>query len=398
MAAPARPTAHPARASRRLSAQGLVGQSQALRGCLARLPAWPAALLALTLTGCVASPDKPHPDYNSAKAHHRPDGFTNRYASAGDQPGFLRWQWERLRDGLPKPPTAPITGITPDVEYLRANTQGTAVTWIGHATVLLQLDGLNILTDPHWGERASPVSFAGPRRHQPPGVPFEQLPPIHAVLISHNHFDHLDHGTVQRLMDTQPGIRFFVPLGVQRWFQANVRGSRIDGDKPNVIALDWADSATIEGATGEATLRLLAVQHWSSRTPWDRNQSLWGSWAVLHPHFRFWFSGDLGYSQDTRDIGRAMQAGGGFDLAAIAIGAYEPRWFMRASHINPAEAVQVMRDVGARAAFGIHWGTFEGLTDEPLDQPPRDLQQALQAQPDAPDFRVLRHGQTWKLR
>ncbi len=140
------------------------------------------------------------------------------------------------------------------------------------------------------------------------------------------------------------------------------------------------------------------MQHWSSRTPWDRNQSLWGSWAVLHPQLRFWFSGDLGYSPDTRDFGRAMQAAGGFDLAAIAIGAYEPRWFMRASHINPAEAVQVMRDVGARAAFGIHWGTFEGLTDEPLDQPPQDLKRALQAQPDVPDFRVLKHGETWKLR
>ncbi len=383
---------------RRLSTRARTRPGNLLPARLTVLRTVTAALLALTLSGCVTATDRPNLDYNPAKAHHRHDGFVNRYAPAGDQPGFLRWQYERLRDGLPKPPAAPITGVSPDVDFLRANTRGTSVTWIGHATVLLQLDGLNILTDPHWGDRASPVNFAGPRRHQPPGVPFEQLPPIHAVLISHNHFDHLDLGTVQRLMDTQTGIRFFVPLGVQHWFRANIRGSRIEGDKPNVIALDWDDSATLQGATGEATLRLLAVQHWSSRTPWDRNQSLWGSWAVLHPRFRFWFSGDLGYSQDTRNIGQAMQAGGGFDLAAIAIGAYEPRWFMRASHINPAEAVQVMRDVGARAAFGIHWGTFEGLTDEPLDQPPRDLQQALQAQPDAPDFRVLRHGQTWRLR
>ncbi len=362
--------------------------------------AWASALLVLCLAGCVAAQPNPMPDFNPAKAHHRPDGFVNRYAGAGDQPGFLKWQWERTRDGLPKPPAEPVRGVTPDVQALRANTGETTATWVGHATVLLQLDGLNLLTDPHWGDRASPVSFAGPRRHQPPGLPFDQLPPIHAVLISHNHYDHLDEGTVQRLMDGHPGVRFFVPLGVQRWFKDNIRGSRIDGPDRNVIALDWDDSATLRGASGEATLRLLAVQHWSSRTPWDRNRMLWGSWAVLHPKFRFWFSGDLGYSKDTRDIGDAMRAGGGFDLAAIAIGAYEPRWFMRNSHINPSEALQVMRDVGARAAFGIHWGTFEGLTDEPLDQPPRDLQAALAAlaaQGDKPDFRVLRHGQTWRL-
>ena len=205
------------------------------------------------------------------------------------------------------------------------------------------------------GDRASPVNFAGPRRHQPPGVPFEQLPPIHAVLISHNHYDHLDRGTVQRLMDTQAGIRFFVPLGVQHWFKANIRGSRIDGNDRNVIALDWDDSATLPGATALVTLQFLAVQHWSSRTPWDRNQSLWGSWAVLHPRFRFWFSGDLGYSQDTRNIGQAMQAGGGFDLAAIAIGAYEPRWFMRDQHMNPEESVKAFVDCGAELALAHQW-------------------------------------------
>lgn len=128
--------------------------------------------------------------------------------------------------------------------------------------------------------------------------------------------------------------------------------------------------------------------------PWDRNHTLWGSWAALHPRLRFWFSGDLGYSPDTQDIGRRL---GGVDLAAIAIGAYRPRWFMKASHIDPAEALQVMRDVGARSALGIHWGTFEGLSDEPLDQPPADLRQAMDALPQKPDFRVLRHGQTWRM-
>ena len=272
------------------------------------------------------------------------------------------------------------------------------MTWVGHATVLLQVDGVNILTDPHWGPRASPVSFAGPKRHQPPGVPFEQLPPIHVVVISHNHFDHLDVKTVQALVDHHPGVRFLVPLGVQHWFAREVRGAVIEGAKRNVIALDWDERHTVQGRTQPLDFHFLAVQHWSARALGDRHQTLWGSWAVLHPTFRFWFSGDLGYSPDTLDIGRRI---GPIDLAAIAIGAYEPRWFMKESHLNPEEALRVMGDVQARAAIGIHWGTFEGLSDEPLDQPPRDLalaKQRHQGTGPAADFFVLRHGQTWQAR
>ncbi len=154
----------------------------------------------------------------------------------------------------------------------------------------------------------------------------------------------------------------------------------------------------MQGRTQPLDFHFLAVQHWSARALGDRHQTLWGSWAVLHPTFRFWFSGDLGYSPDTLDIGRRI---GPIDLAAIAIGAYEPRWFMKESHLNPEEALRVMGDVQARAALGIHWGTFEGLSDESLDQPPRDLALAKQRQQGtgpAADFFVLRHGQTWQAR
>jgi len=348
----------------------------------------------LLVAGCTWLPDHPHPDYDPSKPHHRPEGFVNRYGSAAGTGNLLKWQWERLRDGLPKPPAEPVTGVGADLAAIRAPGSAPAVTWVGHATVLIQVDGVNLLTDPHWGERASPFSFAGPRRHQPPGIPFDALPPIRAVLISHNHWDHLDKETVQRLMDRHPGIRFYVPLGVQHWFQDHVRGVTLDGPAKNVFALDWDDTATIQGGSAPLTLQFLAVQHWSARMPWDRQQTLWGSWAVLHPRLRFWFSGDLGYSKDTQDIGRRL---GEIDLAAIAIGAYQPRWFMKASHIDPTEAVQVMRDLRARSALAIHWGTFEGLSDEPLDQPPLDLRRAIESQPQRPDFRVLRHGQTWRI-
>jgi L-ascorbate metabolism protein UlaG (beta-lactamase superfamily) len=350
------------------------------------------ALMTAALAACVSFAPRTNPDYDANKSHHRPDGFVNRYAERSDKPGLWRWQYERLRDGLPKPPAAPVLGVAPDLTLLNSNSPQPRITWVGHSTLLVQVDGVNLLTDPHWGQRASPFKFAGPKRHQAPGVPFDQLPSIHAVVISHNHWDHLDRETVQALMDRHPGIRFFVPLGLQHWFMKEVRGAVVEGPSRNVIALDWDQQVSLPGRTQALELHLLAVQHWSARSLGDRYQTLWGSWALLHPTFRFWFSGDLGYSPDTQDIGRRF---GGFDLAAIAIGAYEPRWFMKESHLNPAEALQVMREVKARTAIGIHWGTFEDISDEPLDQPPKDLEAAKQALDTPQNFLVLRHGQTW---
>jgi len=350
------------------------------------------SMLCLALAACSSLGFRSNPDYDPSKPHHRPDGFVNRYAERSDKPGLWRWQYERLRDGLPKPPAAPVLGVPPDLSLLHSESQQPRVTWVGHATLLVQVDGVNLLTDPHWGHRASPVSFAGPKRHQPPGIPFDKLPPIHAVVISHNHWDHLDRDTVQALMDGHPGIRFYVPLGLQHWFKKEIRGAVIEGAARNVWAMDWDQQVSISGKTDAMDLHFLAVQHWSARSLGDRYETLWGSWAVIHPTFRFWFSGDLGYSPDTRDIGQRM---GGFDLAAIAIGAYEPRWFMKDSHLNPQEALQVMQEVNAKASVGIHWGTFEGISDEPLDQAPKDLEIAKTKFAAPKNFFVLKHGQTW---
>ncbi len=327
---------------------------------------------------------KNNPDYNPNKTHHRLDGFVNRYDQLFEKHSFLKWQWDRIRDGLPKPPAEPIIGTEPDIKFIKSNHEKIAVTWIGHATVLLQIAGINILTDPHLRDRASPISFLGPKRQQPPGIPFEDLPAIHYVLISHNHYDHLDEDTVQKLMSSHKPL-FLVPLGVQHWFKKNINGAIIDGDKRNVIALDWDEKYS----NNNLEFHFLSVQHWSARTPFDRCETLWGSWAVINDKFSFWFSGDLGYSKDTIDIGKRF---GGFDLAAIAIGAYEPRWFMKKFHINPKESIQVMKDIGAKQAFGIHWGTFEGLTDESLDQPEIDLVAALKDE--NLDFKILKHGET----
>lgn len=321
--------------------------------------------------------------------------FENRYASNPSRGNFLKWQIQRLWYGLPHEPNHPLEPIPPDLGYLRHPGGQTSVTWIGHASVLLQLDGLNILTDPMFSEYASPIPPLGPKRHQPPGLSLQELPHVDVVLISHNHYDHMDLGSL-RVLALQAGgpPQFLIPLGNERWFRDNIPGLTYDGPGRNVFAMDWDDQHTVHAQSADLVIHFEAVQHWSARSLWDRNETLWGSWALIHPRFRFWFSGDLGYSQDIADIGKKY---GGFDLAAIAIGSYEPRWFMAQYHLDPDEAVRAMLEVGARQALGIHWGTFQ-MSDEPLDQPPRDLDAALAARAIAPGrFFVLRHGETRKL-
>lgn len=335
-------------------------------------------------SGCVQK----NPHYDPAKPHHTPEGFRNTYPHPRPSGlDFWRWAVQRRLAGLPKPPTGDLAPVTPDLEFLHADSDETAVTWIGHATVLMQMGGLNILTDPQFSERASPVSWAGPRRWQPPGVALADLPRIDLVLISQNHYDHLDLASVRALAVQEGGSPLFlVPLGLKAWFERNVPDS-----SGSVHDLDWWGRRELSGAV----VHFVPVQHWSQRTLWDRNRTLWGGWVVQQPGFVFYFAGDMGYSRDTLDIGERF---GGFDFAAIPVGAYEPRWFMHSQHINPDEAVQVHKDVQAAQSLGIHWGTFNGITDEPLDQPITDLKLALEKHGlTEHDFFLLRHGETRRL-
>jgi L-ascorbate metabolism protein UlaG (beta-lactamase superfamily) len=339
-------------------------------------------LLSLTLlSACTA-----YTYYDPTKPHHGPEGFRNTNPNAQIGNGFWKWQWERWRADLPKPAPPggwPIPVVQADAAYLKANVSEATLTWIGHATLLLQLNGINILTDPNFSERASPLSFVGPKRQVGLPLSIADLPHIDIVVISHNHYDHLDRDTVKQL-NAQPGgaPQFFVPLGLKAWFN----GEGID----NISELDWWDRRTERGLM----IHSVPVQHWSARGPADRNKTLWCGWVIEAPNLRFFFAGDTGYSQDFRDIGRRF---GGFDLAALPIGAYEPRWFMQTQHINPEEAVRIHQDLHARYSVGIHWGTFV-LTDEPLDEPPKKLQQALAAARISPErFFVMQHGQTRKL-
>jgi len=338
--------------------------------------------------------------FDPAKPHHRPDGFQNNHADFVPKTlaEVLRWRWNASLRGLPPAPSTPIPQVDADLAFVTANCRAgadmlPAVTWIGHATVLAQIGGLNVLTDPVFSDRASPVGFAGPRRHQPPGIALRALPRIDIVLASHNHYDHLDDTSLRRLNAQAGGPPLFVvPLGLKDWLAA--RGIT------NAVELDWWDTHRLAAPHGEVQVMLLPARHWSARGLADRMQTLWGGFAVLAPDCHLFFAGDTGYSRDFVDIRERLaehQRDGGFDIALLPIGAYEPRWFMADQHVNVDEAVKIHRDLGARRSLGVHWGTF-ALTDEPLDEPPRRLVQARsEAGLAEDDFFVLAIGQTWRV-
>ena len=331
-----------------------------------------------------------------APPHHRSGGFQNNYLEFAPR-GFaelLRWQWQARRQGLPPAPQSPTPSVAPDLDFIAANARAgaamqPAVTWIGHATVLAQLGGLNLLTDPIFSGRAAPVRWAGPKRAQPPGLALSQLPHIDFVVISHNHYDHCDAASLQALAG-QPGGAplFLVPLGLKSWM-AELGISR-------VVELDWWQSHRL----GDVEVVMTPVQHWSGRGLTDRLQTLWGGWAVFAPDAHLFFAGDTGYSRDFADIAQRFadrQRDGGFDIALIPVGAYAPRWFMKDQHVDADEAVRLHQDLRARRSLGIHWGTFE-LSDEALDEPPRALASARARRGVADDdFFVLALGQTRKL-
>uniref|UniRef100_A0AAY4EXV6 N-acyl-phosphatidylethanolamine-hydrolyzing phospholipase D n=1 Tax=Denticeps clupeoides TaxID=299321 RepID=A0AAY4EXV6_9TELE len=224
---------------------------------------------------------------------------------------------------------------------------GLRVTWLGHATVLVEMDGLVVLTDPIFSQRASPLQFMGPKRFRGPPCTVAQLPRVDAVLISHTHYDHLDLNTVTSLNERFGGdLRWFVPLGLLDWMQ------RCGCE--NVIELDWWEENCVPGHD-EVTFVFTPAQHWCKRTPVDDNKTLWGSWTVLGPCNRFFFAGDTGYCSSFQEIGKRF---GPFDLAAIPIGAYLPRAMMKSQHVDPEEAVKIHIDVQAKNSLAIHWGTF----------------------------------------
>ncbi|XP_041349063.1 N-acyl-phosphatidylethanolamine-hydrolyzing phospholipase D-like [Gigantopelta aegis] len=264
-------------------------------------------------------------------------------------------------------------------EFKTSPENGIRTMWIGHATVLVQFDGLTVLTDPIFSERCGPPLIS-PTRYRPTPCRIGELPDIDAVVISHNHYDHLDKNSVRELqMKYGPKLKWYVPLGLKKWLK--------DVGCEKVEELNWWGE---DDYNDKFKFVCLPCQHWSKRGALDTNWTLWCSWAVLGPKHRFYFGGDTGYCPVFKTIGQKY---GKFSLAAIPIGAYEPRKFMKTQHINPEEAVQIHQDIKAERSLGIHWGTFK-LTYEPYLEPREKILQIVKEKNlKEGAFFTLNHGQ-----
>jgi L-ascorbate metabolism protein UlaG (beta-lactamase superfamily) len=293
----------------------------------------------------------------------------------------LRWQFSRTPEKWPERAPSPYADTPPpQVDGGKAR-----FSYVGHASWLIQIAGLNILVDPVWSERASPFSFAGPKRVNDPGIAFDRLPAIDVVLVSHGHYDHLDVRTLSRLA-AKFSPRVITPLGNDVTIKSSDSNIRAE-------AFDW--NQRIEIGNGVA-VTLVATRHWSARGLFDRNKALWASFVLETPAGKIYIVCDSGYG-DGVHFRRVRETHGAPRLAILPIGAYEPRWFMRDMHMNPEDAVKALADCGAVQALAHHHGTFQ-LTDEAIDAPAQALAEALDAaKVPREKFLALKPGQTFEI-
>jgi L-ascorbate metabolism protein UlaG (beta-lactamase superfamily) len=295
----------------------------------------------------------------------------------------LRWQFGRERQRQTWPEWAPSPYA--DVPPARVESDKVRLSFVGHASWLIQTAGLNILVDPVWSTRASPFSFAGPKRHNDPGIAFEALPKIDTVLVSHGHYDHLDVATLSKLA-AKFSPRVITPLG-------NDLTMREADDKIRAEAFDWHQRVELGGGVA---VTLVPTRHWSARGMFDRNRALWASFVLETPVGKLYIVCDSGYGEGTH-FRRVAAAHGPLRLAILPIGAYEPRWFMQDQHMNPFDAVKALADCGAAQALAHHHGTFQ-LTDEAIDAPVEALHAALnEAKIPRERFVALKPGQVFEV-
>ena len=293
------------------------------------------------------------------------------------------WRWRRLQQRSPWPAHVANPPALPPPETVGPGEA--AFTFIGQATYLIRLPGCTILTDPIFSPRASPLSFAGPKRVRDPGLSLDRLPAIDLVLLSHNHYDHMDLPSLRALH-----ARFNPTIVTGLGNGAYLAGKGVPGG----VELDWWDT---HQPRPDMTVTYVPAQHWSSRTGRDRRRMLWGGHVVETPWTRIYFAGDSGYFEGFAAI---RERCGPPDVALLPIGAYEPRWFMRGQHMNPDESVQAHVDIGAGLSLAMHWGTFQ-LTDEAIDAPLKALDAAKRNHGSEPDaFQAPLPGQTilWRGR
>jgi L-ascorbate metabolism protein UlaG (beta-lactamase superfamily) len=295
----------------------------------------------------------------------------------------LRWQFGRDRQRKTWPKWAPSPHA--DTPPARVDGEQVRLSFIGHASWLIQTSGLNILVDPVWSVRASPLGWAGPKRRNDPGIEFDLLPAIDVVLVSHGHYDHLDIATLSRLA-ARFSPRMITPLG-------NDIAMRRAAPKSGVETFDWHERVEL---SKRVTVTLVPTRHWTARGLFDRNKALWASFVLATPAGKIYIVCDSGYG-DGGHFRRVAQAHGPLRLAILPIGAYEPRWFMRDQHMDPSDAVKALADCGAEQALAHHHGTFQ-LTDESIDAPLTALHAALdEANIPRERFVALKPGQVFEL-
>ena len=294
---------------------------------------------------------------------------------------LVRWQFTRQSSKWPERAPSPYADTPPpQVDGGKAR-----LSYVGHASWLIQTAGLNILVDPVWSERAGPFGVVGPKRVNDPGIAFDKLPTIDVVLVSHGHYDHLDVRTLSRLA-AKFSPRVITPLGNDVTMTSNDANIRAEG-------FDW--NQRIEIGNGVA-VTLVATRHWSARGLFDRNTALWASFVLEMPAGKIYIVTDSGYGTGTH-FRRVRGTHGAPRLAMLPIGAYEPRWFMRDMHMNPEDAVKALADCGAQVALAHHYGTFQ-LTDEAIDAPVNVLGVALDAAKISREkFIALKPGQTFGI-
>ena len=313
------------------------------------------------------------PRYRGPRSDHF-DGERFRNVDPGWQTeaSFLKWQAQRQRGRWRSWVDAP-PGAKPEE---RVGDNRVRVTLVNHSTTLLQFDNVNVLTDPIWSKRCSPVDFVGPSRHRPPGIRFRDLPRIDAILLSHNHYDHLDIPTLWRLHTThRPRVITFLGNA------ALLARHRMSG----ATELDWWQSTPL---TNYIKVTAVPSQHFSARGLSDRNRTLWGGFVIAAPSGAIYFAGDSGWGEHFAQIANRFAP---IRLAMLPIGAYEPHWFMKPAHINPAEAVEAHTVLGARVSVPIHYGTFE-LSDEGELEPVEDLRRAIKVK-QTTSFQIPEHGE-----
>ncbi|WP_372652695.1 MBL fold metallo-hydrolase [Halobacteriovorax sp.] len=265
-------------------------------------------------------------------------------------------KWKFFGKSTPWPKSIPVKQVKIDKKRVSNETH---ITFINHSTFLIQNKNINILTDPIWSDRASPLSFMGPKRVRKPAVKLSDLPPIDVILIGHNHYDHLDIETLVKLNKTHSPT-FIVGLGVEKLLNEN--------GIEDVISLDWHQTVKKD----EIVYRFVPCQHWSARGLFDRNETLWGSF-IIEADKRIYFASDTGYSDHFQ---KQYKAYGKMDISLLPIGAYEPRWFMKEQHLNPRDSVMAHLDLNSKLTIGMHFGTFK-LTDEGINMPTEELESAL---------------------